>query len=156
MKEKVLEALANLGFKLNEEEGPEYGFTYEGLNLLYLYNENDEDFLNISLPGILEIEEGKALQACALIEKINSTLKYVKAYAIGNNVWLFYERELFGEEDLMAVISRIILHLEAAMAFARRAMAEIEAADEEEDDEADAEEIDNEDNNAYTEDGEDD
>lgn len=126
MKEKILEAFRDLGFKLEEEEGMGYSFNYEGLNLLYMYNENDEEFLNIALPGIIEVEEGRMLQICALLEKINSTLKYVKAYILGNSVWLFYERELFGEEDLMTVISRMILHLEAGLAFVRKAMTEIE------------------------------
>ena len=126
MKEKILEAFRDLGFKLEEEEGMGYCFNYEGLNLLYMYNENDEEFLNIALPGIVEVEENRMLQICALLEKINSTLKYVKTYMLGNSVWLFYERELFGEEDLMTVISRMILHLEAGLVFARKAMAEIE------------------------------
>ena len=151
MKEKILEAFRDLGFKLEEEEGMGYSFNYEGLNLLYMYNENDEEFLNIALPGIVEVEEDRMLQICALLEKINSTLKYVKTYMLGNSVWLFYERELIeqreqsrtcsdyaesrekktegqlcGEEDLMTVISRMILHLEAGLVFARKAMAEIE------------------------------
>ena len=151
MKEKILEAFRELGFKLEEEEGMGYCFKYEGLNLLYMYNENDEEFLNIALPGIVEVEDDKMLQICALLEKINSTLKYVKTYMLGNSVWLFYERELIeqreqsrtcsdyaesrekktegqlcGEEDLMTVISRMILHLEAGLVFARKAMAEIE------------------------------
>ena len=151
MKEKILEAFRELGFKLEEEEGMGYFFNYEGLNLLYMYNENDEEFLNIALPGIVEVESDNMLQICALLEKINSSLKYVKAYMLGNSVWLFYERELIeqreqsrtcsdyaesrekktegqlcGEEDLMTVISRMILHLEAGLVFARKAMAEIE------------------------------
>ena len=176
MKEKILEAFRDLGFKLEEEEGMGYCFKYEGLNLLYMYNENDEEFLNIARPGIVEVEDDKMLQICALLEKINSTLKYIKAYMLGNSVWLFYERELIeqreqsrtcsdyaesrekktesqlieqreqsrtcsdyaesrgkktegqlcGEEDLMTVISRMILHLEAGLVFARKAMAEIE------------------------------
>ena len=176
MKEKILEAFRELGFKLEEEEGMGYCFNYEGMNLLYMYNENDEEFLNIALPGIVEVEDDKMLQICALLEKINSTLKYIKAYMLGNSVWLFYERELIeqreqsrtcsdyaesrgkktesqlieqreqsrtcsdyaesrekktegqlcGEEDLMTVISRMILHLEAGLVFARKAMAEIE------------------------------
>ena len=126
MKKKILEAFRDLGFKLEEEEGMGYSFNYEGLNLLYMYNENDEEFLNIALPGIVDVEEDRMLQICALLEKINSTLKYVKAYIFGNGVWLFYERELFSEEDLMTVISRMILHLEAGLAFVRKAMAEIE------------------------------
>ena len=151
MKEKILEAFRDLGFKLEEEEGMGYCFNYEGMNLLYMYNENDEEFLNIALPGIVEVESDNMLQICALLEKINSSLKYVKAYMLGNSVWLFYERELIeqreqsrtcsdyaesrekktegqlcGEEDLMTVISRMILHLEAGLVFARKAMAEIE------------------------------
>ena len=126
MKEKILEAFSDLGFKLEETEGMVYSFNYEGQNLLYLYNENDEEFLNIAMPSLIEVEEDKMLQICALLEKINSTVKYVKAYTFGNIVWLFYERELFGEEDLMAVISHMILHLEAGLGFARKAMAEIE------------------------------
>ena len=98
---------------------------------------------------------GKMLQICALLEKINSTLKYIKAYMLGNSVWLFYERELFGEEDLMTVISRMILHLEAGLSFARKAMTEIEETmtnDSSDDDtaesaeEIDAEEITDDDN----------
>ena len=157
MKEKILEAFRELGFKLEEEEGMGYCFNYEGLNLLYMYNENDEEFLNIALPGIVEVEEDKMLHVCALLEKINSTLKYIKAYMLGNSVWLFYERELFeNEEDLMTVISRMILHLEAGLAFARKAMAEIEetmASDSSDDDAVDGTEdivaediVDNDDN----------
>ena len=138
MKEKILEAFRELGFKLEEEEGMGYRFHYEGLNLLYMYNENDEEFLNIALPGIVEVEEDKMLQTFVLLEKINSTLKYIKAYMLGKSVWLCYERELIGQreqntegqlsvkEELMTVISHMILHLEAAFLFARKAMAEIE------------------------------
>ena len=138
MKEKILEAFRELGFKLEEEEGMGYRFHYEGLNLLYMYNENDEEFLNIALPGIVEVEEDKMLQTFVLLEKINSTLKYIKAYMLGKRVWLCYERELFEQreqntegqlsvkEELMTVISHMILHLEAAFLFARKAMAEIE------------------------------
>ena len=122
-----MEAFSELGFKLEEEEGMGYSFNYEGLNLFYMYNENDEEFLNIALPGIIDVEEDRILQICALLEKSNSTLKYVKAYMVGNSVWLFYEREIIGEEDLMTVISRMILHLEAGLAFARKALAEMEA-----------------------------
>ena len=138
MKEKILEAFRELGFKLEEEEGMGYRFNYEGLNLLYMYNENDEESLNIALPGIVEVEEDKMLQTFVLLEKINSTLKYIKAYMLGKSVWLCYERELIGQreqntegqlsvkEELITVISHMILHVEAACLFARKAMAEIE------------------------------
>ena len=153
MKEQILEAFGKLGFKLEEEDGMGYSFIYEGLHLLYMYNENDEEFLNIALPGIMDFVDDNVLQMCALLEKVNSTLKYVKAYILGGSVWLFYERELLGDEDLMKVISRMILHLEAGLAFMRKAMDELEetfsgdSSDKDDVEETDAEEIIDDDDN---------
>ena len=135
MKEKILEAFSTLGFKLDEVEGLGYNFSYEGLNFLWTFNEDDEDFLNISIPAVYDYEDNKLAQSCALMFKVNSTLKYVKAYNVGTNIWLFYERELFGGEDLEKLISRMILHLEAALAFTRKAIEDIEKVANDDDDE---------------------
>ena len=137
-----------MGFELEELEGMGYGFQYEGKHFLYMYNEDDEDFLNISLPGVLDIEDENDTTFYHVMDKLNGTLKYVKAYKLNDSMWLFYERELFGGEDLKQVLSRMILHLEAALMFLRRAMvssddsdcgAEKEVADEADD--ADKEDV---------------
>lgn len=125
MKEKILEAFAELGFKLEQMDDFGYGFSYEGTNFIFMPNADDEEFLNICVPGIYDLEEESPLTFIELMNKINSTLKYIKAYELGKSIWLFYERELFGDEDLMKVISRMILHLEAGLMFSRKAMAEI-------------------------------
>ena len=125
MKEKILEAFAELGFKLEQMDDFGYGFSYEGTNFIFMLNSDDEEFLNICVPGIYDLEEESPLTFIELMNKINSTLKYIKAYELGKSVWLFYERELFGDEDLMKVISRMILHLEAGLMFSRKAMSEI-------------------------------
>ena len=125
MKEQILNVFATLGFQLEEMEGFGYGFQYEGINYLFMPNEDDEEFLNISVPAILEINDDNLHAALMLMDKMNSTLKYVKANKLGDGLWLFYERELFGGEDLEKLVSRMILHLEAAMSFYRNAMANI-------------------------------
>ena len=125
MKEKILEAFAELGFKLEQMDDFGYGFSYEGTNFIFMLNSDDEEFLNICVPGIYDLEEESPLTFIELMNKINSTLKYIKAYELGKSVWLFYERELFGDEDLMKVISRMILHLEVGLMFSRKAMSEI-------------------------------
>lgn len=61
-----------------------------------------------------------------VMDKINGTLKYVKANKLNDSMWLFYERELFGDEDMMQILSRMILHSEAGLMFLRRAMASSE------------------------------
>ena len=135
MKEKILEAFKALGFELEEMEIG-YGFLYEGKHYLYMPNDDDEDFLSISLPAVLDNDDENNVVFYQLMDKVNGTLKYVKANKLNDSMWLFYERELFGGEDLKQVLSRMILHLEAAYMFLRRAM----AASEEDEQESDAEE----------------
>ena len=125
MKEKILNVFETLGFQLEEMEGFGYGFRYEGINYLFMPSEDDEEFLNIAIPAILEINEDNVHAAHMLMDKLNSTLKYVKANKLGDSMWLFYERELYGGEDLEKLVSRMILHLEAAMNFYRNAMTNI-------------------------------
>ena len=81
MKEKVLETLAALGFNAECIDNTGYGFNYEGKHFLFLPNENDDEFLSICLPGIYDYKEDKIGEHCAITEKLNSTLKYVKAYS---------------------------------------------------------------------------
>lgn len=126
MKEKILAAFENLGFNLEDNESLGYHFYYEGINFLYMYNEDDEDFLNISVPSIYDFEKDNKEKYEELKEKINSTLKYVKAYTLGDSLWIFYERDLLGNEDLEEVIRHIILHLAAALMFARDSIEKID------------------------------
>ena len=132
MKEKILAAFENLGFNLEDNESLGFSFNYEGITYLYMYNEDDEDFLNISVPGIYDLEEDNKENYDALKEKINSTLKYFKAYTLGKGLWLFYERDLLGNEDLEEVIRRMILHLAAALMFARDSIEKIDNDESEE------------------------
>ena len=126
MKEKILAAFENLGFNLEDNESLGYHFYYEGINFLYMYNEDDEDFLNISVPSIYDFEKDNKEKYEELKEKINSTLKYVKAYTLGDSLWIFYERDLLGNEDLEEVIRHMILHLAAALMSARDSIEKID------------------------------
>ena len=113
MKEKILDAFKALGFEMEDMEGLGYGFEYEGKHFLYMYNEDDEDFLNLALPAVLDIDDENNVAFYQVMDKINGTLKYVKANKLNDSMWLFYERELFDGEDLKQILSRMILHLEA-------------------------------------------
>ena len=117
MKEKILEAFKALGFKVEDLDGTAYGFHYEGRNFLLLLNEEDEEFLNIALPCVLEPDDVDEQVFNEAMEKVNSTLRYVKAYKAFGGMTLFYERELSGGEDLKEVIRRMILHIEAGHFF---------------------------------------
>ena len=120
-----MQAFVGLGFELKPVENLGYSFDYESFHMLYMPQTEDDDFLCISLPGIYELEKDNPMVFIDLMNRINSTLKYVKAYWGSDSLWLFYERELFGGEDLPTLISRMILHLESASAFSRNALEEI-------------------------------
>jgi hypothetical protein len=143
MKEKILEAFAELGFQLEQMDDFGYGFSYEGTNFIFMPNSDDEEFLNICVPGIYDLEEESPLTFIELMNKINSTLKYIKAYELSKSIWLFYERELLGNEDLVKVISHMILHLEAGLMFSRKTLAEIKANAEDKNEDNDIVESDN-------------
>ena len=122
MKEKIFEAFKALGFELEEVEGFGYGFLYEGRRYLYMYSEDDEDFLNIVIPAVLDSDDENDICFYQLMDKINAVRKYIKANRLGKSMWLSYERELFGDEDLKKVLTRMILHLDACLMFLQKAM----------------------------------
>lgn len=134
MKEKILETLNNLGFSLTEVGTLDYAFKYEGINFLYMYNEDDEKFLNLSIPGIYDLDKEDIIKYYTLCEKINSTLKYVKAYTFNDNLWLFYERELFENDDLEELLSRMIHELTIALLVVRNTIQKMEEEEETTDD----------------------
>lgn len=117
MKEKILDAFKALGFELEELEGFGYRFDYEGNNYLLILNDDDEDFLNLVVPIIWHDYDEEKKPCTELIEEINSTLKYVKAYKMLESIWLVYERELIGEPDLTQVVGSMIIHLDAGISF---------------------------------------
>ena len=115
MKEKVLDALKALGFETKDFEIG-YGFEFEGSHFLYLPSD-DEQFLSIALPSVHEFDEENELEGYKLMNKVNRQMKYVKATRINGDIWLFFERNLLGDEDLKEVLQQMIFSLEAAHFF---------------------------------------
>ena len=117
MKEQILNVFQELGFLMTDLEELGYGFHYEGNNYLYMPNDKDEDFLSISIPAMLEVTDENIDTVYRVMDKVNAKIKYVKANKMGDNVWLFYERELMGGDDLETTISQMIRHLDSSANF---------------------------------------
>ena len=155
MKEKIVEALRDLGFILEEVSGIGYHFKFEAVNMFYL-NSEDEQFVSIIVPGIFETENSDMEVVYKTMEKVNSTLKYVKAYLWNDSITLTYEREMFGEENLEEMLGSMIVQLESALRFSRNVIETLQNemndadADDEADD-ADVEEIDADDEISFAE-----
>ena len=123
IKEKLMKTFEEMGFTLEAcpDSDGYYLFHYEGLSFLWLYNEDDEQFFNLSLPGILDIDDDNREVVRAVTDKVNSTIKYVKAYpASPDSLWLFYERKLMDEPDYEDIITHMIIQLERSKMFAHK------------------------------------
>ena len=146
MREGILEAFAEFGFDVTPIGNVGFEFTYEATKMLCFPDAIDEDFFSICIPRIYELEKDCPMVFMDLINRINSSMKYIKAYPVGAGVWLCYERELLPDEDLLDIIPRIIIHLDAALALARKILLEIKTGEEQDevDEYDDFDNIDNE------------
>jgi len=118
MKEKLLNTFKTLGFILEKMDDFGYGFKYEGKNYVWVPNSDDDDFLSIVMPGVVERDDIESeIKYYKMIDLFNARLKYVKANDYYDSIWLSYERELIGEEQLDDVITHMVLHLNQASHF---------------------------------------
>ena len=112
-KEKVLAQLEELGFAL--EEAGEYGyfFKFEGLNVLYMPDDDDENFLRFAVPNIYDVTEENKDLVLEVVNNTNMAIKYSKTCVVGDDVWIFYEYRLFGEDNLEEIIEHSMRLLQA-------------------------------------------
>lgn len=108
MKEKVKEIMSELGFIISELDENVYGFEFERLQFLMMFNSNDEKYVQFCVPCLVERNEVDDADFNKLKEYLNCELKYVKCYEIGDGLSLFYERYLDSEVGLENVIRHII------------------------------------------------
>ena len=121
MKEKVLKALKELGFKLEEVEDFGYIFQYEGTHYLYAPNIMGEEFLNICIPGVCDLHEAKeTFDLCHLANKLSYELNYVKAYVKEERLWIAYECNIEGcEKSLKDIVVNMISYLDFGINYTR-------------------------------------
>lgn len=131
MKEKILKVLRKLGFELEETPDEDiYGFEYEGINMIYICEPENDEMLCLAVPGIYSMEDDNMSQYNALLDTLNYSMRYAKAYTVADKLWLFYEREALEGEDLDEIIQRMILRLQKGFLAARTILERMDSAEE--------------------------
>lgn len=120
MKEKILNAMKSLGFLIKEDKEFCYCFRYEGKPFQLQFNEEDEEFLAILLKTTVSVDDENDVGFYQFMNKINGVMKFVKAKMDNGSMWLSYERELLGDEDLMQMLANMIFHLNDGFDFLYR------------------------------------
>ena len=119
-KELVLSTIEELGFSVKCDDFG-YVFEYEKVFVLYLPDEDDENFLRFALPNIYDITEENKPFVLEVVNETNIALKYSKTCAYDDCVCVYYEHRLFGGEHMEDVIRHILLVLQAtAFLFLRK------------------------------------
>lgn len=113
MKERIKETLASLGFVIEQLEGDNYAFTFEDCRIVMVPNQEDEHFLFLTIPCIVNNEELSCQEIADIMNIANYELRFTKAYCPnGEDVWLSYEYEVLDEkEDLEMILTHMIQHL---------------------------------------------
>lgn len=119
-KKVILEKLEEFGFSV--EEIPEFGyvFNYEGINLLYTPDDDDEDFLRFSVPNIFDVTEDNRGLVLDIINDTNLKIKYGKVGVYGTNVWASYEHRIFNDDNIEEVVEHCLLVLQATVVLFHR------------------------------------
>ena len=108
-KEIVLEQLNSMGFELIELEDMGYIFKYEGQNILYMPDDEDEKFLRIAIPHIFKVTDDNRIAVLEAMHETSSLLKYVKLYIMYETfVWAVYEHCLSPTDNMSELLEHII------------------------------------------------
>ena len=78
MRQQVTCIMQKLGFRVEETDN-DLRFDYEGIHMLIMFTE-DENYLAILVPGIMDADKNNELTLLRIVEKMNNQLKYVKAF----------------------------------------------------------------------------
>lgn len=129
-KDDVLKALDNLGFNVEEINEYFFHFEYEELDYLYNYDEDDEDFLHLSIPAIFQVTEDNAEMVMPVINRANDIIKYAKIVYSQEMVWATFEYPLFEWVDIEELLEFAIRVLQcAAVTFNRVLRGEFDEKD---------------------------
>ena len=113
-KTKVMDALHRLGFQLTEYPDFGYVFRYEGLSVFLRFDGDDDEFIRMTLPCIFEGNDDNRVFLLDLVNEANLKQKYVKIVLRDNKVWVFFETDVYSEQELEQVLQHGILSLQAA------------------------------------------
>lgn len=133
MIEKLLKAFQNLGFKVERSDGSyiatldwnsevHYGDDDENWSIVFYsmrwcspVADRDDEYLCISI--LQEPDDDDVynmIKLHAVMERLNSTLTCIKAFFIGDDLCLEYERRIMPHENLEILISNAVSRLEKA------------------------------------------
>ena len=114
-KEIILDQLKAMGFEPIELGDVGFVFKYEGMNYLYMPDDDDEQFLRIVIPHLFEVTDENRVAVLDAMHETGLMLKYAKVCIMYENAaWAIYEHRFTSTDNLAELLEHIIRILEAA------------------------------------------
>lgn len=112
-KPEIIEYLADQGLRPKDQP---YGisFNYQMLNYVIRYDEDDDQFLQIVLPGIFDVNADNRVDALEAANVVNDQRKVVKCVVLDDTVWVLAEQLLDSTPDYDDILPRAINMLQQA------------------------------------------
>lgn len=113
--EMVMNFLRQQGFcpEVDEDNG-NILFKYQMANFLFINNDEDEEFFQLLMPGIYDVTDDNRDVVLEAANKVNHSIKVVKACVINDSVWLFFENLLDHTPEVEDIIPRALAILQGA------------------------------------------
>ena len=94
--EEIINYLQNEGLMPKKDEDGDIVFKYQMKNFIIFDTTDDEQYLQIALPGIYDVTEENLVEVLAACNSVNRGIKVAKAIITGDNksVWVVYESML--------------------------------------------------------------
>lgn len=88
--ELVKQFLSNEGYKFDVDSDGDIHFKYEGINLYFTVDNNDQKYFRLIMPNIYQLE-GNRTKVLEAINTVARDLKVIKAFLIEDRLWLAVE-----------------------------------------------------------------
>ena len=88
--ELVKQFLSNEGYKYDIDGDGDIHFKYEGINLYFTVDNNDQKYFRLIMPNIYQLE-GNRTKVLEAINTVARDLKVIKAFLIEDRLWLAVE-----------------------------------------------------------------
>ena len=88
--ELVKQYLSAEGYKYDIDSDGDIHFRYEGVNLFFTVDHNDQLYFRIIMPNIYQLE-GNRTKVLEAINTVSANLKVLKAFLVEDYLWLAIE-----------------------------------------------------------------
>ena len=106
------------GVRIQNTTSDSTSFTYNGLFFVFIYEENDPNYVRLILPGIAEKDKISNIEE--VLNEYNSDYKAMKMTILNNNILFSIEQFIYSKERVNEMFARMINVLEFAINNFRR------------------------------------